>query len=246
MTEMQDRLVNLDVAPGFTPAAPVLASDPVGPVTGQTLSEFARASGLARDSSRASAFSWRPIPASTIVIRGRLRHLSRHIGLPHSRASARAAGAALEERASSRTAPPARSRLPMASRSAAPLHARYLRHRSQLPRRLRADLAGLGAARPALGAADDGDLSRREGHARRAAISAQQLSARRGQSVSRLPVGIRLRNLRRKFDAPIGPAPVAAQAARRLYRVAALHLFKIDRRRCYARRPGTQSSASQN
>ncbi|MGC1424852.1 MAG: TonB-dependent receptor, partial [Terracidiphilus sp.] len=36
MTETQDRLVNLDVASGFTQVAPVLSSDPVGPVTGQT------------------------------------------------------------------------------------------------------------------------------------------------------------------------------------------------------------------
>ena len=34
MTELKNRLVNLDVASGFTQAAPVLASDPMGPVTG--------------------------------------------------------------------------------------------------------------------------------------------------------------------------------------------------------------------
>ena len=36
MTELQDRLVNLDVSSGFTQMAPVLSSDPVGLVTGQT------------------------------------------------------------------------------------------------------------------------------------------------------------------------------------------------------------------
>ena len=36
MTELQDRLVNLDVSSGFTQMAPVLSSDPVGSVTGQT------------------------------------------------------------------------------------------------------------------------------------------------------------------------------------------------------------------
>jgi trimeric autotransporter adhesin len=34
MTELFGNLVNLDVASGFTAAAPVLGSDPVGPVTG--------------------------------------------------------------------------------------------------------------------------------------------------------------------------------------------------------------------
>ncbi len=34
MTEIHGRLVNLDVAPGFTAVAPVLGSDPVGPLTG--------------------------------------------------------------------------------------------------------------------------------------------------------------------------------------------------------------------
>ena len=43
MTELQDRLVNLDVTPGFTQVAPVLSSDPVGPVTGQTYPNFAGA-----------------------------------------------------------------------------------------------------------------------------------------------------------------------------------------------------------
>ena len=36
VTEKYDRLVNLDVAPGFTAIAPVLASDPTGPLTGQS------------------------------------------------------------------------------------------------------------------------------------------------------------------------------------------------------------------
>ena len=68
MTETQDRLVNLDVAPGFTQAAPVLASNPVGPVTGQTYPN-----SLVRPDYRGFeprvGLSWRPIPASTIVIR---------------------------------------------------------------------------------------------------------------------------------------------------------------------------------
>ena len=36
ITELYGRLVNLDIAPGFAAAAPVVASDPVGPLTGQS------------------------------------------------------------------------------------------------------------------------------------------------------------------------------------------------------------------
>ncbi len=69
MTELKDRLVNLDVAPGFAQVAPVLASNPVGSLTGQKYPELSRAARLTLASSHASDVSWRPIPASTIVIR---------------------------------------------------------------------------------------------------------------------------------------------------------------------------------
>ncbi len=44
ITELYDRLVNLDIAPQFSVVAPVLASDPLGPLTGRTLSGFTRPS----------------------------------------------------------------------------------------------------------------------------------------------------------------------------------------------------------
>jgi trimeric autotransporter adhesin len=69
MTEIQGRLVNLDVAPGFTAVAPVLGSDPIGPITGDHYP-----SSLIRPDKRGFeprvGISWRPIPASTIVVRG--------------------------------------------------------------------------------------------------------------------------------------------------------------------------------
>ncbi len=49
MTELFGRLVNLDVANGFTAVAPVLGSDPVGPMTGDALSFFAHPPGPAHD-----------------------------------------------------------------------------------------------------------------------------------------------------------------------------------------------------
>ena len=75
ITELYNRLVNLDVlsgslpgASGFAAVAPVLASDPTGPLTGSRYP-----SSLIRPDKRGFepriGISWRPIPASTIVVR---------------------------------------------------------------------------------------------------------------------------------------------------------------------------------
>ena len=68
LTELQDRLANLDISPGFTAAAPILASDPSGTVTGQTYS-----GSLLRPDYRGIeprlGVAWRPKPASPLVIR---------------------------------------------------------------------------------------------------------------------------------------------------------------------------------
>jgi trimeric autotransporter adhesin len=68
ITEIHGRLVNLDIAPGFTAAAPVLGSDPVGPVTHSHYP-----TSLIRPDKRGFeprvGISWRPIPASTVVVR---------------------------------------------------------------------------------------------------------------------------------------------------------------------------------
>jgi hypothetical protein len=68
ITELHGRLVNLDVVPGFTAVAPVLGSDPVGPLTDTNYP-----SSLIRPDRRGFeprvGLAWRPVPASTIVIR---------------------------------------------------------------------------------------------------------------------------------------------------------------------------------
>jgi len=68
MTELKDRLVNLDIAPGFTAQSPVLASDPVGPRTNQHYPN-----SLIRPDRRSFepriAISWRPIAGSSMVVR---------------------------------------------------------------------------------------------------------------------------------------------------------------------------------
>jgi trimeric autotransporter adhesin len=68
MTELYGRLVNLDVEPAFTAVKPVLGSDPVGPLTGVHYPDslvWPDRSGI----EPRIGISWRPIPASTVVIR---------------------------------------------------------------------------------------------------------------------------------------------------------------------------------
>jgi hypothetical protein len=68
ITELHGRLVNLDLTPGFAAAAPVLGSDPVGPLTGAHYpSSLIRPDPLGIEPR--IGISWRPIPASTVVVR---------------------------------------------------------------------------------------------------------------------------------------------------------------------------------
>jgi hypothetical protein len=68
MTELKGRLVNLDLAPDFSAAAPVLGSDPVGPITGTRFPDsLVRPDRLGVEPR--VGISWRPVPASTIVLR---------------------------------------------------------------------------------------------------------------------------------------------------------------------------------
>jgi hypothetical protein len=68
ITELYGRLVNLDVIPGFSNEAPVIASDPIGPLTGQHYPD-----SLIHPDKRAFepriSIAWRPLPASSLVIR---------------------------------------------------------------------------------------------------------------------------------------------------------------------------------
>ncbi|MFZ0743648.1 MAG: TonB-dependent receptor [Terracidiphilus sp.] len=68
MTELYGRLVNLDITSGFGAVAPVLGSSPRGSLTGTKYP-----SSLVRPDRRGFepriGISWRPIPASTLVVR---------------------------------------------------------------------------------------------------------------------------------------------------------------------------------
>jgi trimeric autotransporter adhesin len=67
-TELKNRLVNLDVTPGFTAAAPVVASDPVGSLTGRTYSSSLLNSDFRGIEPRV-AIAWRPRSNSPLVVR---------------------------------------------------------------------------------------------------------------------------------------------------------------------------------
>jgi hypothetical protein len=68
LTELFGRIVNLDVAPGFTAVAPVLGSSPAGPLTDQKYPD-----SLIRPDRRGFeprlGIAWRPLAASTLVVR---------------------------------------------------------------------------------------------------------------------------------------------------------------------------------
>jgi trimeric autotransporter adhesin len=69
ITELRGRLVNLDIAPGYSQVAPVTAANPVGGLTGRRYAD----SLLAPDKGGVQpriGFSWRPMPASSLIIRG--------------------------------------------------------------------------------------------------------------------------------------------------------------------------------
>lgn len=68
MTELKGRLVNLDLAPDFKAAAPVVGSSPKGPATGKHYPSSLVRADLHGFEPRV-ALSWRPIPASTLVVR---------------------------------------------------------------------------------------------------------------------------------------------------------------------------------
>jgi len=68
ITELYGRLVNLDIEPGFAAAAPVVAKDPRGPLTGQTYPD-----SLIRQDKRGIeprvGIAWRPISGSSLLVR---------------------------------------------------------------------------------------------------------------------------------------------------------------------------------
>ena len=235
ITELYGRLVNLDIAPGFAAVAPVVASDPVGLADRRAISRFAASTRQARLSSRASASPgvrfparrWWFAPATASTTTRRSIRPSRRRWRSNRR----------YRRASAcRTARPIRSRWRTDS-SPRHHHAEHLRHRSELPRRLRAELAGLGAARSAGLADDDRDVPRHQRDARAAGVSAQHVSRRRRESLSRLSGRICLPDFQRQLHARGRPGSSCAAGLHNGFTASLQYtLLEIDRR-CGAGRP---------
>jgi hypothetical protein len=68
MTERYGRLVNLDIAPGYSAVAPVVASSPTGPLTGLKYPDSLMQPDKHTFEPRIG-LAWRPIPASSLVVR---------------------------------------------------------------------------------------------------------------------------------------------------------------------------------
>ncbi|MBV8895921.1 MAG: TonB-dependent receptor, partial [Acidobacteriaceae bacterium] len=68
ITELYGRLVDLDIAPEFTQVAPVVASNPVGPLTGRHYPSSLLRSDKNGFEPRV-AISWRPLSGSSMVVR---------------------------------------------------------------------------------------------------------------------------------------------------------------------------------
>jgi trimeric autotransporter adhesin len=69
ITELYGRLVNLEISPGFSAAAPLVANHPVGPLTGTTFVDSLLQPDPGVFQPRIG-FSWRPLPGSSMLVRG--------------------------------------------------------------------------------------------------------------------------------------------------------------------------------
>lgn len=67
-TELYNRLVNLDIAPGFTAVAPVVADNPIGPLTRQRYPNSLVRPDKAGFEPRVG-LAWRPLSGSSLVVR---------------------------------------------------------------------------------------------------------------------------------------------------------------------------------
>jgi hypothetical protein len=68
LTEQFGRLVNLDIGPGFKSISPILATDPTGSLTGDTLPSSLMRPDWGGLQPRL-AVAWRPVPGSSVVVR---------------------------------------------------------------------------------------------------------------------------------------------------------------------------------
>ena len=177
VTELKDRLVNLDIAPGFTAEAPVLASSPKGSLTG-----LAYPTSLIQPDkigiAPTMAIAWRPISGSSVLVRA-------GYGIYHDTSVYQSTALQYAQQHGTAQVPLSTS-LSIANTYGVPVHhhgaipaiARTASGgpacgRSQLPRGLLAGVVAQRAARSADVAATVADVLGHQGNARRAGVSAQ-------------------------------------------------------------------------
>ena len=92
--------------------------------------------------------------------------------------------------------------------------------------RIHPDLADIRPARPAFRAANGRDIRGNQGHALATGVSAEYLPHGSARSLPYVPIGIHVSNLQRQFDPARRDIPIAAPAAKRAHRGAAVHLTR--------------------
>ncbi len=155
-TELYGRLVNLDVVPGFSAVAPVVANNPEGTLTGMKYPDSLIHPDKHEFQPRV-AISWRPFPASSMLVKasyGVYYNTSVYQTIAQQM-DQQVAAFEKSKRAEQRSRPADAGeriqRLPQR-------HHHAVRNRPQFPRRLRAELAGVGAEGPAGRVDRDGDV----------------------------------------------------------------------------------------
>ena len=172
ITELYNRLVNLDIAPGYAAIAPVL------PGSGQLPTSLIHPDR--NNFSPRIGFAWRPLKKGSLVVRG-------GYGTYYNTSVYNIIASNMAQQ------PPFAQTLSVSSSAANPLSIQngfllgiqpivhqHLRHRPQLPHRLRADVEAFGAARSAAGHVRHGGLPGHEGHAARSTVHSELGSAGSG------------------------------------------------------------------
>ena len=231
ITERFGRLVNLDVAPGFTAVSPVVASDPVGPLTGRRYPD----SLIEPDKRGIQAANRDRVAAGGGIVAGRsrrLRHLSQYVGLSVDRDAHGAAIAALEDaerREQRRQSADAGQRIRRGSGSPGATFNTFavdpdfrVGYAENWQASLQRDL-------PASLTVFD-DVPWHQGQPPDAGVPAEHVSVGRGESLPGLSGRIRLSHVERPLHATCRPVPAAASSPQRTDGDGAVHAVESDGR----------------
>ena len=235
VTEKYGRLVNLDIAPGYTAVTPVVASDPVGSLTGQHYPD-----SLVHPDKHALqpriGIAWRPLPASSLIVRAGYG-VYYNTSVYQSIASQMAQQSPLSTSLSVQNGPGD----PLTLANGFVASKTITQNTFAIDPNFRIGYAQnwnvVDPARSSRLADHDRDLPRHQRNSRAAGIPAQHLSLRRRESLSDVSRRLLLPDVKRQFHARSGPDSVAPPVAQRFHREPVLHLFESHRRR-RTRRPG--------